>query len=119
MGKLRFKIVEDGNLSFTEWVDESIQHAGPQSTAAQAIARLREEHPNAAISIERDVKPTVERPALIRFRIDVVDKANNNATFYSKAVPEADAETLREQVESDDVLKPFKKKTLTKESVNG
>lgn len=119
MGRLRFRIQNRDTTSFSEWVNETIQHAGPQSTAAQIMTQLRREHPNAAISIERDVKPAIERAVMVRFKIDVTDKDGNGATLYSKSVPESESDELREQVESDGILKQFEKKTFTREVVNG
>lgn len=115
MGKLRFKIVDGENVSFSEWVDEAIQHAGPQSTAAQVVAQLRKDHPNAALSIEREVVPPIQRPAMVRFKVDVGD----NTFYFTRAVPESEANELRAKIDTDEELAKFKKKTVTREVVNG
>ena len=115
MNKLRFKVVEGDTITLSKWLDEQVTNGGPQSTAAQAMAQLRKEHPHATISIERDtvIRPT--KPTMIRFKIDV----GESTFYYSKSVPESEEAALREQVENDEVLKKFKKKTLTREVVNG
>lgn len=119
MNKLRFKIVEGDTITLSPWLDEQVTNGGPHSTAAQTMAQLRKEHPHAAISIERDTVIRPARQATVRFKIDVSDEKGNTATFYSKSVPESEAETLRAEVESDGILNPFVKKVLTKEIFGG
>lgn len=62
MGQFRFSITEgDDDPAFTEWVEEVVTNGGPSNTAVVEVAKVRQAHPDAAISIERRaVKPASE-----------------------------------------------------------
>jgi hypothetical protein len=48
----RFKVVNDGQETFTAWQEETVQY-GETATATVAIKAIRAANPNAAVSIER------------------------------------------------------------------
>ena len=114
MSKLRFRIAEGDTITLSPWVAEQVGH-GAAATATTELAKLRQQHPHAAISIERDRVIPITKPVMVRFKIDV----GEDIFYYSKSVPESEEASLREQIENDEVLKEFKKKTLTKEVTNG
>ena len=62
MKQFRFKISQkDQNDSFTEWVEET-KVTGLHSNAVDAIEQVALDYPEAAVSIERRVKPKDDNP---------------------------------------------------------
>lgn len=91
---IRFKIVQGNDVLLTPWQSESVIHGTSPQTAVVAMTELRQQHPTAAISIERTTvieKPTTEQ---VRFKIVLP----NNETRYSRVVSESEAETLEAEL---------------------
>lgn len=94
---IRFKIVNGDDILLTPWAEEPVRHgAGPQ-TAVVAMTELRQQHPDAAISIERTTvipKPDANQ---VRFKIQV-----GQATYYSRVVSEGgEAEALLSELQKN------------------
>lgn len=106
---IRFKIVQpDQEPIFSEWKDEPFKH-GPQNvpTATALIGELRQQYPDAAISIERTT--VIPIPPWQMFRYDifvrdgqqtVIDRDGErsvhliNATIQSRPFQEAEREAV-------------------------
>lgn len=90
---IRFYIKDSDTTITTDWQEEPVTHGvGPQ-TAVVEITRLRQQYPNARISIERNtVIPTPDRTQ-VRFRIQV-----GQATYYSRVVSESESEALEAEL---------------------
>ena len=91
MNRFRFHILGHG---FTEWEDERVKHGiGAPHTAPERLSQLRREHPNAAISIEREGdNRDPNRIVQFRFQIKTADEIR-----YSRPIAEHEKEErLRE-----------------------
>lgn len=66
----------------TEWHEEVLGDLGRQ-TAAQQVARLREEYPDAEISVERSTVIPRKKQQMVRFRI----AQKGDRTMYSIGIP--------------------------------
>ncbi len=91
MNRFRFHIAGHG---FTEWEDERVKHGvGAPHSAPERLSQLRREHPDAAISIEREGEN--REPNLIvhvRFQIKTAEEIR-----YSRPIAEDEKEErLRE-----------------------
>lgn len=94
---IRFHIQTGDSTVATEWQDEPVRHGvGPQ-TAVVAMTGLRQQHPDAAISIERTTvipKPDANQ---VRFKVQV-----GQLTYYSRVVSEgSEAEALLSELQKN------------------
>lgn len=87
---IRFKIKQGDEITLTEWQDEPLKHGGGSQTAVVAVSELRQQYPDAAISIERTTIIPKPEHNQVRFKIVLA----NNETRYSKVVNESEADTL-------------------------
>jgi hypothetical protein len=92
---IRFKIINGDDILLTGWQDEPVRHgAGPQ-TAVVAMTELRQQYPDAAISIERTTvipKPDAHQ---VRFKVQV-----GQVAYYSRVVNEgSEAEALASELQ--------------------
>lgn len=101
---IRFKIVQGDDILLSSWQDEPVRHgAGPQ-TAVVAMTELRQQYPDAAISIERTTvipKPDADK---VRFKIQA-----GQATMYSKTVSESEADALEAELRASKHVQKFEK----------
>ena len=108
MNRFRFYIAGHG---YTDWEDERVKHGvGAPHTAPERLTALRREHPDAAISIEREGenrKPNVLNQ--FRFQIKQEDEIR-----YSRLINEDEKdERLRE------IQAMFPKAEVTEVKFNG
>lgn len=104
---IRFKIVEGNRETLTDWVEEPVKHGAGPLTAVVAISELRQQYPNAAISIERTT--VIPKPSQQMFRYDifvrsgglqVIDKDGKhpvtltNTTVQSRPFQESERESI-------------------------
>lgn len=80
---IRFQIKNPDRKPFvTEWHEEVLGDLIRQ-TAAQQVARLREEYPDAEISVERSTVIPRKKQQMVRFKIS----QKGDRTMYSIAIP--------------------------------
>jgi hypothetical protein len=66
---IRFKVQQGDSATLTPWIEEVVKHgAGPQ-TAVVEVGKLRQQYPDAAISIERAT--VIPKPERQMFRYDI------------------------------------------------
>ena len=91
---IRFKITEGENVTLSPWADEPIKHGANPPSAVTMMAELRQQHPNAAISIERTTVIPKPENNQVRFKIVLP----NNETRWSRVVNEDEAEKLEAEL---------------------
>lgn len=92
---IRFKIVNGDDVLLTPWQDEPVRHGTGPQTAVVAMTELRQQYPDAAISIERTTvipKPDTNQ---VRFKVQV-----GKVAYYSRVVNEgSEAEALMTELQ--------------------
>jgi hypothetical protein len=92
---IRFKIVNGDDVLLSPWQHEPVNHGTNPQTAVVEMTKLRQQHPDAAISVERTT--VIPKPEFnqVRFKIALP----NNETRYSKVVSEDNAEALQTELQ--------------------
>jgi hypothetical protein len=99
---IRFKIVNGDDILLTGWQDEPVRHgAGPQ-TAVIAMTELRQQYPDAAISIERTTVIPKSDDGKVRFKIQA-----GQAVMYSKIVSDGEADALEAELRTSRHVQKF------------
>lgn len=90
---IRFQIKRpNGDIILTEWHEETLGDLSRQ-TAAQQVAKLRQEYPDGEISVERTSVIPRKKQQMVRFKIS----QKNDVTMHSIGIPlqHKDAELAR------------------------